>query len=105
MQYKTIVLEMLQDRPALHQQLRSTRTLFQALDEYASALKTSHTRWMEQLRGQRPGSEESQLSSEALELALEDLQESLPPESAADEGEGPSLDGAMAFLSRHTPSA
>ena len=42
---------------------------------------------------------------EEREIALEELRRSLPSESPPDEPEAPSLDGAMAFLRRHTPPA
>jgi hypothetical protein len=46
-----------------------------------------------------------QNSSEALELALHELAESLPPESLPSDGMEPlSLDAAMMFLQRHMPA-
>jgi hypothetical protein len=72
---------------------------------YASELKTSHEAWKEQLSGARPGSESSQIASEALELALKDLEERLPSESPPNDHEPLSLDAAMAFIRRHTPRA
>jgi hypothetical protein len=82
MQYKTIALELICSRPKLHEQLRVSRTMLQAVDQYALSLKDFHESWMEQLRQTRPGSDPSQIASEALELALQDLQETLPNESA-----------------------
>lgn len=104
--YKTIVMEMLQDRPGLYEQLRVRRTLLQSMEELATALKACHQGWMTQLAETRPGSDPSQLSSEALELALQELQESLPPPSppSGEETEPLSLDAAMNFLNRHMPA-
>jgi superfamily I DNA/RNA helicase len=99
MQYKTIVLEMLKERTELHQQLRKERRLLKTMELYARELKTSHEAWKEQLRQQRPGSEASQISSEAFEMALQELEQRLPPESVMDD-ETLSLDQAMAFI-RH----
>ena len=39
MQYKTIVLELLQQRPEIHDQLRSQRMLLPTMEHYASELK------------------------------------------------------------------
>ena len=94
--YKTICLHLLEDRPQLHEQLRQTRTLLPTLDRLAGELKASHEAWMDRLS--QTGSSE-QISSEALELALKELVDSLPSESPPDEEEFP-LDAAMAFISR-----
>jgi hypothetical protein len=49
--------------------------------------------------------EPGQISSEALELAVQDLRDLLPEESPPDGTGAPSLVAAMAFLRRHTPPA
>jgi hypothetical protein len=105
--YKTIVLELLQDRPILHEQLRQSRTMLESLNHLAMALRACHNYWMNQLAAARPGSDPMQISSEALEMALQELQESLPPGSSPSEEttEALSLDAAMAFLQRYTPAA
>ena len=58
MQYKTIIHELLQQRPAMHEQLRKERKLLPTLEMYAHELKTSHEAWQEMLlrteAGQRP---------------------------------------------------
>ena len=58
MQYKTIIHELLQQRPQMHEQLRKSRKLLPALELYARELKTSHEAWKEMLvpgeAGQRP---------------------------------------------------
>ncbi len=106
MHYKTIVLELLQEQyPSLHARLRRERTLLMALDKYASELKAAHLTWMDELHRARPGSSASQVSSEALELAIEHLRGTLPSESPPEEMDGPSLDGTMAFITRHTSPA
>src|SRR5439155_19715729 len=106
MQYKTIVLELLQEHhPLLHEQLRKNHKLLPAMTAYAAYLKTKHNAWMEVLRPAQPKSDASRISSEALELALEDLRQTLQQESSADATEPLSLDAAMAFIRRHTPPA
>jgi hypothetical protein len=103
MHYKTMVLELFKQRPQLHDQLRKDRMLRPAMATYAMELKIRHEAWKERLSRARPGSDPSQIASEALEIALRDLQNFLPSASPADEGDQLSLDEAMAFLRRHTP--
>jgi hypothetical protein len=105
MLYKTICLQMIQDCPKMYDQLLSTRKLLSALDLYCNELKTSHLTWKEQLSQARPGSSESQIASEALEIALQELKDRLPSESAPDDNEILSLDDAIAFIKRHMPPA
>ena len=94
MHYKTITLELLRQYPALHQQLQSSGTLLQTLEHYAALLKARHLTWMDTLASQRPGRDPSQISSEALEMALQDLRDALPADST------PNADGGGAAVSR-----
>ena len=103
MQYKTIVLELLQQRPQMHEQLRKERKLLPAMELYARELKTSHETWKETLDQMRPGSDPSQIASEALEIALKELEDRLPAESHPEGNDPLSLDEAMAFIRRPTP--
>jgi hypothetical protein len=106
MPYKTIVLEFLKERhPLLHDRLRHSRRLLRTVNAYATYLKARHHAWMEGLRPARPGSNPSQISGEALELALEDLQVSLRQDFSMDANAALSLDAAMTFLRHHTPPA
>ena len=104
MQYKTIILQYLRQRPKIHNQLKSDRTLLPTLDLWASELKTNHEAWKKQLSQENPGKDPSQLARQALEIALQEWINSLPPETS-NEDEPLSLDGAMAYLRRHTPPA
>lgn len=104
MLYKTITLELIQDRPELYERLRSTKRLLPTVDAYAIDLKTSHEAWKGMIERQRPDSDRARIASEALELAIEELRGRLPSESATHEEETPSLDGAMTFLRRHSPT-
>ncbi len=103
MQYKTIVLELLQQRTELHEQLRQERKLLETMELMAVDLKASHEVLMSQLQQARPGSDPQQISSEAFEMALKELEDRLPPVSPTDDHEELSLDGAMAFLRNHSP--
>ena len=81
MQYKTIALELLRQNPQVHEQLRQNRILLQAVNACAADLKARHHAWMDELRATRPQSDATQISSEALELALDDLRAQLAPNS------------------------
>lgn len=102
MQYKTIIMEMLEQRPEPHEQLRQQRKLLTMTHQYAKELKASHEAIKEQLQKASPDSDPQQISSEAFEVALKELEERLLPATAADEHQELSLDGAMAFIRRHT---
>ncbi len=102
MQYKKIILELLQQRPQMHERLRQERMLMSTMDYYAMELRTRHLEWKELLLKQQPESDQSQIASEALEMALKELEDRLPPES---ENDGPTIEEAMAYVRRHTPSA
>jgi hypothetical protein len=104
MHYKTIILELLEQKPQIHDQLRRQRLLLPALDLYAENLKTSHEAWQAQLSQAKPQSAPLQIASEALELALKDLEGHLPSESLPETDEPLSLEEAMEYLRRHTPS-
>ena len=104
MQYKTMILELLQQHPVRYEQLRRRRVLLPTMERYAGELKRLHTHWMELLPSIRPESDPSQVSSEALELALEQLQARLRQESSAGAREPLSLEDAMAFLRERTPT-
>jgi hypothetical protein len=105
MQYKTICLELLQQRPQLHDRLRKHRMLLPTLELYASQLKASHQKWKELLSQANPGSDAMQIACEALEIVLKELQDRLPSASPPDESEPLSPDAAMAYLRPHTPPA
>ena len=105
MQYKTIALELLRQNPQVHEQLRQNRILLQAVNACAADLKARHHAWMDELRATRPQSDATQISSEALELALDDLQRSWPQTVPAEAEQPLSLDAAMTFIRLHTPPA
>jgi hypothetical protein len=101
--YKTIVHELIeQDYPTLHERLRVNRALSQALNDYATALRTSYLAWMEELKQANPQAEASLLSAEALEMALHELRQVLPSEPTQNQAEELSLDDAMTYLRRHS---
>ena len=101
MHYKTIIFELLQQRPQMHAALRKYRILLPALEVYATELRNNHLAWKDILAEEKPGSDPSQIESEAVERALMELQSLMPTESPQDEE--PSLEGAIAFVRGHTP--
>jgi hypothetical protein len=103
MQYKTMILELLSDRPQMHEQLRKERKLLATMERYAQELKASHQAWTEMLTQMRPGSSQAQLTSEALEIALKELEDHLPSESPWDTSPSQFLDAAMLFVRPRTP--
>jgi len=105
MQYKTLVLQLLRQRRELHNQLKTSRTLLQAVDRYALELKAGHEAWQASLSQARPDRDPSQIKSEALEMALKDLEERLPPPHPEEDSESLSLEGAIEFIRERTPPA
>ena len=102
MQYKTIVLELLKERTQLYEQLRKKHKLLSTVELYARELKSSREAWKDLLVQMRPGSAPSQVASEALEMALKELEERLPSASRRDGNQAVFLDAAMMFIRRHT---
>jgi hypothetical protein len=106
MHYKSIVLDLLVDQyPTLHEDLRRRRALLQALDRYSTDLKARHDAWKSELAQARPETSPTQIASEALEMAIEELRDHLSAESEirSTSAETLSLDEAMAYIRRHTP--
>ncbi len=102
MQYKTIVLELLKQQTEFYDLLRITRRLLPTLEVCAQQLKDNHESWKETLSQAMPDSDPSQINSQALELALKELEDRLRSLSPQDDGELPTLDNAMAYLVGHT---
>lgn len=83
MHYLTIVLNLIQSRPVLHEQLRRQRQLLATVEQCAAELKILHQAWMTELHRNQAGSLPAQIRAEALELALADLQLTGPDLPAA----------------------
>ncbi|HEX3149322.1 MAG TPA: hypothetical protein VHR66_14710 [Gemmataceae bacterium] len=101
--YKTLVLQLLRERPKLHDYLKKSGTLLQAMELQAIELKSHHATYKDVIDKMKPGSDSSQVAAEALELALQDLRDRLPNEIPADSNEPISLDKIMAYLRGQTP--
>lgn len=102
MQYQQIVHELLEQQTELHEKLRLTRRLLPTIEAYAKELKASHKEWRETLIDSRPGSDPMQLESEAMELAVKEMEDRLESESQMSDQEALSLDAAMASLKTPT---
>ena len=97
MQYVTLTLQLIRGYPEIHNQLKRERAMLPTVDRLAWELKTRHEALKTFLAQTRPGSD-LQISSEALEIALKELEERLSAESRAEEAGTLSLDAAIASL-------
>jgi hypothetical protein len=104
MQYMMITLELIQNRPELCAKLRAEKTMLTTVECYAKELKASHEAWKKRLEAEHPSTRE-QIDAEALELALQEIRDRLLSASTPSGEEALSLDEAMAFLRKATPSA
>jgi len=102
MQYKTIILQLLEQNPQLRDQLKKDRQMLPTMERYARELKTRHEAWKETLTQTMPGSDEIQIASAALEIALKEVEDRLPSGSHPDDKELLTLDEAMAFIQGRT---
>jgi hypothetical protein len=103
MHYKSFVHELLKQRPEMHEQLCRSRKLLATLNLYASQLKTSHEAWKDRLTQRKPGHGECQIASEALEIALKELENCLPSRVPPQGSEPLSLDEAIAYVRGRMP--
>jgi hypothetical protein len=78
--------------------------LLSTVELYASQLKTRHEAWKDCLSQAKPGNA-SQIASQALEIALAEMENCLPFASPRGDSEPLSLEEAMAFIRNHTPPA
>jgi hypothetical protein len=105
MPYMTICLQLIQDQPERYNQLIRKRCLLSTLERYAIQLRNRHLIWKDLLAGANPDRNPDQIASEAMEMALKELEDSSLPDSPPDAAEPLSLDAAMAFIRRPTPPA
>lgn len=99
MQYKTIILKLLEQRPTLHDQLRRERRLLTILDSFAQELKTRHEAWKENL-STKPNIDPGQIPSTALEMALQEVENRLRRAFPPDDPEALSPNDVTYMLQR-----
>jgi hypothetical protein len=100
MRYKTIVLELLQQHSEIYNALHSSRMLLSTMELYARQLKTRHEAWKQRLSRAKPDSDQTQVASEALEIAVQELENFL---GSPDDNESFFVEGAIAFIHGRTP--
>ena len=105
MHYKTIILERIRQDRDLHHSLKQSGSLAATLDRSAQELKRLHEALKADLAMARPEKDPSSITSEALEMALNEMESRFVSASPSDDANSLSLEGAMAFLRRATPSA
>lgn len=98
MQYKTIILQLLRQRPKLHGQLCREQRLLTVVDNLAGELKTRHESWKENLTQAQPAIDPSQVASAAMEIALQETESRLQLACPPNDQEPLSLDAAIAFI-------
>lgn len=104
MPYKTITLELLEQRPTLCDRLRQERKLMTTLDSLAQELRSRHEDWKAKLAAKR-NIDPAQIQSAAMEIAAQEMGDRLQAAFPAD-GQGQlSLDAAMAFIRNPTSHA
>ena len=101
MNYKTIALELLRKQTELYEHLRTTRRLMPVMEGCANELKASHETWKATLSLAKPGSNPIQIASEAMEIAIQELESSL--QRVMQTEEPPLLDKAIAYIRKHAP--
>ena len=102
MQYKTIMLELLEQYPKLHSQLKQHRQLLATMETMARELKAHHERIIGELTERQTDGESSGISSQAMELAIAEMQERLAVLSNREEGETLTLDQIMELVIQHS---
>ncbi|MEZ6104462.1 MAG: hypothetical protein R3E01_36455 [Pirellulaceae bacterium] len=105
MHYKTIVLELIEQRPRWHEQLKSSNSLLSTINQLAITLRNRHLDLLDQAEATPLQMSPIQHSSEALEKAIAELLEHFPREQEAAASDTLDMDALIAFLKRHTPQA
>jgi hypothetical protein len=102
MLYETIALHLLENRPEIHEQLRRNKQVLATMQLLAQQLKSSHELAKEQLLQRWPDSDPSQIASEAMEIAVMEVEALLPAAYPLPENDFPSLYEAIAFALTHS---
>lgn len=102
MHYKSICLELLKQRPTLHERLRRQRKLLTVLNSLARDLKSRHEAQQVRLSRSSARIDPSQIEAAALEIALREMEDRLRIAFPEGESESLSLDAGIAFIRNRT---
>ena len=102
MQYKTIMMELLEQSPALNSQLKKNHQLLATIEAMARELKRNHERIIGELTDRQLDGGSSGISSQAMEIAVAEMQERLAALSNREEDETLTLDQIMELVTRHS---
>jgi len=105
MHYKTIALELIQDRPGLYERLRMSKRLLPSMETYAEDLKNLHDDWKAKLQKNRMHADPYAIAAEALEMAIQELQDRLPCDAPTDQDAHLPLADTIRYDQTHTPPA
>ena len=100
MQYKTMVMELLEENNGLREKLHADGMLLAALDVLAGNLRERHRELMGEMQGSRTDGGFSGISSEALEIAVQEMRDRMTAYSDCDETID--LDQLMREIVRHS---
>jgi hypothetical protein len=104
MLYKTIVLELIQDRPELCSRLRQERLMLQAVETLAVDLKSRHEQWQQKLLNTMRGEAKELIHSRAMEFAIDEAIKMLPGESETADQRTVSMNALIDRVRSHTTS-
>ena len=105
MPYKTIIIELLRQRPRLHGRLRRERRVLAYMNHFARELKMRHEHWKAILLKSQAGVDSSQISGAAMEIALEEVKPRLRNVSLPDDQAPSSSDDKRARSRKRTSRA
>ena len=105
MQYKMIVLQLLEQHPELFKQARLQGSILPRVEYYADELKTLHEAWKAAILQSKPDREPSRIASGALEVALDEIQARLPGGSTLHHNQAISLDSMAEVFRSYSPRA
>jgi hypothetical protein len=77
MHYKTIVMELINDHPELQSRLLENQTLLPSIEQWAVILRRQHRELIEEFLQQESGVTANEVSSRAMEVAVEQIREQL----------------------------
>ncbi len=102
MAYQSIILELLQRHPRLHEPLRRSGQLLAATEALARDLKARREAAQARLLADQPDLDPAQSAAAAMEIALRQIEHRLHSACPVDDSAPFRLDDAMAFIRQPT---